>query len=282
MHGYLFFGVVFLFHSFVYSERLILGRGAVAPDPILGIPGVRQEYILDGHYTHRTPTDADTHRSRVSNSLFTYCLCFWEVGGKRKTQMKPNMQKWTCTVNPAQGRPGNLMGNLDFAHFSAQSCTHPPQQEYLDLCESINELCRFRWTAAAPLKSSQIYLACPFMKAVPQSLCRLVWFNTGRTTVHAIFSIHFTNPYYNVYIVALSFNLCVRRLVQSQKKGNTVLKNLKKRKEKKTSQRQKTFIQERAPVMSSCLSHPVRERVQQRLSTSVRLTAQAYLFGSVT
>lgn len=92
MHGYSFFCVVFLFHSFTYSECLILGRGTVAPDPIPGIPGVRQEFILDAHYTHCTPTDADTDQSRVSNSLFTYCLCFYEVGGKRETQMKP---MWT-------------------------------------------------------------------------------------------------------------------------------------------------------------------------------------------
>lgn len=30
--------------------------------------------------------------------------------------------------------------------------------------------------------------------------------------MYAIFSIHSTNPYYNVYIVALSFNLCVGKL----------------------------------------------------------------------
>lgn len=147
------------------------------------------------------------------------------------------------------------------------------------LLQHNHELCRFQWTAAAPLKSSQTHLACPFEKAVPQSLYRLAWFNTGRKTVYAIFSIHSTNPYYNVYIVALSFNLCVGKLAQSQRRQSCVV--LPNTQRKRNSQSQKIFIQKRAPVMSSCLSYPVWERAQQSPITLVSLIAQAYLFGSV-
>lgn len=93
------------------------------------------------------------------------------------------------------------------------------------LLQHNHELCRFQWTAAAPLKSSQSHWACPFEKAVPQSLYRLVWFNTRRKKkpVYAIFSIHSTDPYYNVYVVALSFNLCVGKLAQSQRRQSHVV-----------------------------------------------------------
>lgn len=74
----------------------------------------------------------------------------------------------------------------------------------------------------ALLKTSQNHLACPFEKAVLQSRCRLPWFNRERVKkkkkVYAVFSIHSTNPCYNIHIVALSFNPCIGKLVQSRRR----------------------------------------------------------------
>lgn len=135
-----------------------------------------------------------------------------------------------------------------------------------------HELCHLQWTAAAPLKISQTHLACAFEKDVPQNLYRLVRF----TTKNGVFSIQSTNPYYTVSIVVLSFNPCVGKLAQSQRRQSLlVFSNTQGKKKLPEAKRRLS----RASTRDVILSEPSRLRTR---SAEALLTAQAYLFGSVT
>lgn len=79
--------------------------------------------------------------------------------------------------------------------------------------------------SSCPTKEQPVSLSMPFWESCASESVQtgVIQHKEKKNPVYAIFSIHSTDPYYIVYIVALAFNLCVGKLAQSQRRQSRVV-----------------------------------------------------------